>query len=488
MGVVLTILKIIGILLLILLGLILFILLSVLFIPICYRAEIEKIPKSMDSVASISWFFGAIRISIGFSWKKGGGRKITKDLRLFGISLVRIRNHFRNRKKRRAEKARQERRLERVRRLEELKTSDPEAYERERQMALTRRREKKAKEEEAAKAAAAAKAAQEAAAAEAVRDETAAQPAPDAGTVGEPAPEETSADDPFAYNAEDFEVLETSRTTEDIENAAEKRPRSLRESLYKLLRMGVKKRAKALGRKLKGGFRNILVQRGPKASAMRAGGSEKKTSGEGAPGFSVSGFRARLRNILDNLDDFAINFLDFLDDLPIRVSTFLLGLPRKIWNTLSKIFGKLSTTIIVVRKVVNFVQDYRTRAFVRQALRTLRKFLRHVFPRRIDGFLHYGFSDPSWTGISLGAWGILVPQVRGDFHPEPEFDQTVFEGDVDIRGRIFLFYLLFLGLRLYLNKNTKFVIRFMQGKGEEEEKPRKKRRKEKSEEAYEEVA
>lgn len=463
MGVVLAILKIIGIILLILLGLILVILLSVLFIPICYRAEMEKLPKSINSDASVSWFFGAIKVCVGFTWSKGAGRKVTKDLRLFGISLFRIRNYFRARKKRRAEKARQAYRRERIRKLEELKKQDPEAFEKERRKALERKRERRAKKAEAAEAPDTAGGPEAGFAEQSSPDILINADVPDAKQAALPSEELQAAgheEDPTSFRAEDFEALETPPAAETKGKGSGKGRPSLRKRISELMSMDVTSRAKTVTKKLRGRVRSVFVKRGLRIKAMKAGIS-KKESAEGGSGISGKSFDARLQSLNDKLDDLAIKLLDLLDDLPIRVTSFLIGLPRRIFGLLSRVFGKVTYTIAILRKVVNFVQDPRTRAFIRMAMRTLRKFLHHVFPRRIRGFLHYGFSDPSWTGISLGAWSIVAPQVRGGFRLEPEFEDVVFEGEADLRGRIFLFYILFLGLRAYLNKNTKFVIRFM---------------------------
>ena len=447
MGIVLTILKIIGILLLILLGLILFIILSVLFIPIRYRAKVEKIPDGVDTDSSISWFFGAIKICIGFAWSKGSGRKVTKDIRLFGISLIRIKNWFRERKKRRAMKAREWRRQERIQELEDLRLTDPEAFEKERQMALARRRRRREREAAREKEEAD-KEVSETAAENVAAEETAPQlPAPPEGEH-----EETPAEDDTYFNAEDFENLAAAHEAEKKAETVAADAASAEKSSGGLLRRDLIGRLKSLYYRLK---RWIRARIGLKS--REEGVSEKKPRPAG------KSFWAKIFDFLNNFDDYIIKFLDYLDDLPIKTITFIFGLPRKLWNLITKVLGKLEKTIVTVKKIGDFIQDTRTRAFTRLVFRTIRKLLGHIFPRKINGYLHFGFADPSWTGITLGALAVIDPSVRGDFRYEPDFEEKVLEGVVDVKGRIFLFYLLFLGLRLYLDKNTKFVLGFIRG-------------------------
>lgn len=78
-------LKIIGILLLILIGLLLFLLLSGLFVPVRYRIRGEKDKEDWNARASLSWLFHALYISIGYD-----GKKPSYECYLFGIPLLRL--------------------------------------------------------------------------------------------------------------------------------------------------------------------------------------------------------------------------------------------------------------------------------------------------------------------------------------------------------------------------------------------------------------
>ena len=95
--IILTILKVVGILLLAVLGLVLFFLLSALFVPVCYRMWGKRTATVLEGKASVSWLFGLIRLSVGYVDSQS-----KLELYLFGIPLLALKDRInRWRKKRR---------------------------------------------------------------------------------------------------------------------------------------------------------------------------------------------------------------------------------------------------------------------------------------------------------------------------------------------------------------------------------------------------
>ena len=86
---ILTVLKVIGILLLAVLGLVLFFLLSALFVPVCYRMWGKRTATVLEGKASVSWLFGLIRLSVGYVDSQS-----KLELYLFGIPLVALKDRI----------------------------------------------------------------------------------------------------------------------------------------------------------------------------------------------------------------------------------------------------------------------------------------------------------------------------------------------------------------------------------------------------------
>ena len=85
-------------------------------------------------------------------------------------------------------------------------------------------------------------------------------------------------------------------------------------------------------------------------------------------------------------------------------------------------------------------------------LEKTKNLLVHILPKRIVGFFKFGFDDPSTTGQVLEAVVIFYPLYRDDFKIVPMFYDEIIEVDISFKGRLRVFYALYIGLILWLNK------------------------------------
>jgi len=150
--VILSILKIIGIILLVIIALVIALLLLVLLWPVTYKASADLKPEVKRGGAKVSWLLGLLQFRVAFD--SSLEKPLAKDIRIFGISLEKIKNLLKGKDKGEKEKE------ARKKKLKKLKEKDPETYERLREEARERRRlerEKLKAEEEAEKKAEAAR-------------------------------------------------------------------------------------------------------------------------------------------------------------------------------------------------------------------------------------------------------------------------------------------------------------------------------------------
>ena len=98
--IILTILKILGIILLVFLGIVLAVLLSVLFIPVCYRGQGNKKGEQIEAKASVSWLCYLIHGAVIYE-----SGKTRWELYLFGIPLRKVRDRIKERKRKKSRKA-----------------------------------------------------------------------------------------------------------------------------------------------------------------------------------------------------------------------------------------------------------------------------------------------------------------------------------------------------------------------------------------------
>ena len=142
---------------------------------------------------------------------------------------------------------------------------------------------------------------------------------------------------------------------------------------------------------------------------------------------------------------------------------------QKVWEKLKKIwiFIRNHTPGKVAERVADKIE--RKTAAAKKKLRRLQKFwnlsctvktreylkkyiprtLKHILPRKVRGYVHYGMDEPYKTGQVTGYLSLLPFVYQKGLSMQPDFEQKVLELDVKLKGRIRLGYL----LRIVLNIN-----------------------------------
>ncbi len=85
--------------------------------------------------------------------------------------------------------------------------------------------------------------------------------------------------------------------------------------------------------------------------------------------------------------------------------------------------------------------------------------LKHTKPRKLEGCLEFGFQDPSITGYAMALYGILYPVWSPKLIVEPDFEKEVLHCSVKVKGRIRACHFAKAGLRLFLSKDVRRVIK-----------------------------
>lgn len=83
--------------------------------------------------------------------------------------------------------------------------------------------------------------------------------------------------------------------------------------------------------------------------------------------------------------------------------------------------------------------------------------IKHIGPRKIKGHVRYGFDEPATTGQITGYLSLLPFMYHKDFFPEPDFYNKVLEGELSIRGRLQLGYIIRPAFKLHLWKTIKMA-------------------------------
>ena len=411
MAILLAILKTILKILLIIIALIIILILLILFVPFRYRAAGVKEPGAIEAEASVTWLLHLLTVEVAYSLTSG--KRLTKDIRIFGISLFKVKKWLSERKKSKAEKEKEKRRLEKKKKLEQMKEEDPERYEQLRQEALARKREERRKKEEEEK------------------------------------------------------KKEEERLRREAELAAKEALQKKKEEEEALLKKNEEEEKK--NEQGDGESQQVAAAASvPKPDQTLINDEPAGSSSEG----SVRKIRkiyvkalSRFWRIAAKIFTFFIKFILMIWNLPGRIISVISGVFKKVKSVTSKmgsIFTKFSD-------IMEFLQDEHTQEVLSLLKKQIGRLIRHILPRSLTGYLRYGLEDPYLTGRVLATACAFYPLYGKTFRLEPDFEELVFNCRAELKGRIFLFYLAFIALSTYFNKNTKFVINYIKSFKNKEE-------------------
>ncbi|MBQ0060029.1 MAG: DUF2953 domain-containing protein, partial [Lachnospiraceae bacterium] len=133
----------------------------------------------------------------------------------------------------------------------------------------------------------------------------------------------------------------------------------------------------------------------------------------------------------------------------------------KLTDLLKNIKGKLKAIYDKVDYWITFLKMPSTPKALGLILLKSKKLIKHILPRKMEGYLKFGTEDPYTTGSILAGIEMFYPLWGSSFIVDPDFENKVMEGNVRLKGRIYLFYLAFLGLTTYFNKNVKTSIAYL---------------------------
>ncbi len=126
---------------------------------------------------------------------------------------------------------------------------------------------------------------------------------------------------------------------------------------------------------------------------------------------------------------------------------------EKIKCTIYGIYGKINAIKSTIENPI-FERAYEN------AKKRIFTVLRKIFPRKGKIYINYDLDDPALNAEILGAYYALRPFLPGDIQLNADFENRLTLGfDVEIKGRICLFTILWNGARLYFDKDVKKTIR-----------------------------
>ena len=137
------------------------------------------------------------------------------------------------------------------------------------------------------------------------------------------------------------------------------------------------------------------------------------------------------------------------------------------WQMIRTLPQKIRDMVRSIRSGQKKYWNDTTRAFLRMSIETLRDLWRHSHAQKLKGTVRFGTSDPCTTGEILGVIAIFYPVLGNKVQIQPEFDETVLQGQLEWKGHLRLFYALKAVLHVFLSPEWRDLQRgFEENKGE----------------------
>lgn len=134
-------------------------------------------------------------------------------------------------------------------------------------------------------------------------------------------------------------------------------------------------------------------------------------------------------------------------------------LVKKIFDTIQRIREKKEQLSQKIDQIMSILKDQENQKTFKLVMRQIGRLFKHILPQRIRGRLKFGFDDPYTTGQILTYISPFYGVYAKTLILEPVFDEKEMEGELHIKGRIRLGSLLWIVIRILLDKNFRRLLK-----------------------------
>ncbi len=132
---------------------------------------------------------------------------------------------------------------------------------------------------------------------------------------------------------------------------------------------------------------------------------------------------------------------------------------QKIRETISNVIQKITKLMHQKDEVLRILSKPETKRVFAFAWDKLKCLLKHILPRKVKGYVAYGADNPATTGQVLGILSVVYARTGMLLEIRPNFVEKQLECDVEVRGRIQIFTLLVIALKVLLNKELRKLMK-----------------------------
>lgn len=148
-------------------------------------------------------------------------------------------------------------------------------------------------------------------------------------------------------------------------------------------------------------------------------------------------------------------FIGFIQSIIEKAKNFI--------TTQQNVFNKIKCTISRVYGKINMIKSTLENDIFQRAFEKSKKhlgiILKSILPRKVVADILYGTGDPAMTAQIMGGLGIVRALGFNKITLRPDFDRTVIQGNLHIKGRITLFRIVLSLAICYFNKDIRKTVK-----------------------------
>lgn len=142
----------------------------------------------------------------------------------------------------------------------------------------------------------------------------------------------------------------------------------------------------------------------------------------------------------------------------LRVYGFIKSVIQAVSDIIRKVDNAKEKAVEKLHQINGMIHDPDNRELVSFVKAQLKQLFKLIKPRRYTVNAHFGFDDPEKTG-KLAMWlAVLYGFLGADMNICPDFEQEIFEGDIELKGYIQIFGLVMIAIKCYKNKHIRKFI------------------------------
>ncbi len=132
---------------------------------------------------------------------------------------------------------------------------------------------------------------------------------------------------------------------------------------------------------------------------------------------------------------------------------------RKIKFTIINIYDSINLMLKRKDILVDFLYDDTHQYVLNKCKNELIYLLKKLKPRKLclDG--RVGFEDPALTGKVAAVLGVMYPFYGQNINVMPDFENKIIQGSASIKGKIFLYPILKIAMKLMIDKKVRITIK-----------------------------